>query len=410
MLPRKQFISVSSAVCVIGCGLAEASDLAIQQMVAPGMKWYEELYDSPGHEPEPGTSEMDLLSDLTLKVSTTTLHDSNVGQTPDTAAMPAQGDFMTTLASSVQWARETSKWKLALQGSLGYDQYADLHQFNGLDYSSGALIGYRAGRLELGMRFRQSYDHAVNRFYGAMTDEHFHATALSAVYIVSPKTALVSVWQSSWTEPGSGFGSTERQAANLSALWRYSELLQIGPGIGFTSTTGQRQVERTSLGPTLSAIYKLSEKVDLNSQVGMDYVDYDGGGTDEFLSARIGLKYVMSPLWAFDFSLIRDAEADGSLAGGFRETTAVRLGVVRNIRRATIRVGLGFENSTFSSASGPTPRPPIDYLTGDVSLTFPIIADHLSASLFFRYMDSSSDEVIRDWKTYQVGASLIYQF
>jgi hypothetical protein len=410
VLPNKGTIRTIATGCFLGCGWAGASGLPIQQMVVPSLKWYEDLYDAPGQEAEAETSEAEYLSDLSLKVATAAAYDSNVGQAPDTAALPAQGDFFTTFTPSLRWSRENSVWNVALDGSLGYDQYVDLDQFSGLDYGSAAELGYRAGRLELGANFRQSFDHAVNRFYGAITEEQSYATALSAIYVISPKTALVSVWQSAWTEPGSGFGGTEQQSASFSALWRYSQLLQVGPGLGLTRTSGELQSERTSQGPTLSAVYQLSEKVDLNSQVGMDSVDYGGGGTDEFFSARVGLKYVLNPLWGFDFSLVRDAEADGSLAGGFRETTGMKLGVMRNIRRVTLRVGLGYDATTFVSATDPTPRPPLDYFTGDVSLAFPVMAEQLSGAVFFSYKDSASNEVIRNWESYQIGVSLIYRF
>ncbi|MEP2774892.1 MAG: hypothetical protein ABJQ29_02695 [Luteolibacter sp.] len=397
MLRTKSFIAYH---CILSCGFAAASGLPFQQVVVPILSW----------EDESGATEFGDLTDLTLKMATTVGYDSNVAQRSGTSGSPKEGDFMTSLAPSLKWARKNEISYLQVDGNLGYNQYQDLDQYSGLDSTIGGMAAWRLGRVELGAKLRQSFNQQVNRFYGGLVEEATYGVGFSAIYSLSPKTSLVSMWQTSSTDRDRGFGDTEKQTAVVSAMWRYSELLQIGPGIAYTRNSGEFQRARTSLGPTVSAVYQLSSKVSLNGQMGLDYVEYEGGVSDEFLSARIGIDYRLNELWRFDFSLLRDVDSDGSLIASFRETSGVWAGVTRKIRRASVRLGLGYENSTFVSATGGGARPEIDYLTADAQLTLPIWSDNLSAQLYYRYRSSSSDSMIQNWDAFQTGLSLIYQF
>jgi hypothetical protein len=271
-------------------------------------------------------------------------------------------------------------------------------------------VAYDGGRWDLVSRFRHAYADGVDRYYAASVSQFTYGVGLDGTYDLSPKTSLRASWDSSWTVPDGSFGRTENHVASLSALWRYSALLRFGPGIALKSVSGDLQQRRDSIGPMLSATYKLSRKVSIDGQVGLDITSYEAGGSDEFVSSRITALYELNRLWSFNASFIRAAEADGSIAGGFRETTGFRLGVNRRIRRMSAELGLGYEHSAYPVPDGSAARADVSYLTTDLSLSFPVWPDRATGQVFLRQQHSGSDDVMRDWAAIQVGLSLSFNF
>lgn len=342
--------------------------------------------------------------------STLLMYDSNVGQSPDNAANPAQGSMVATVSPSLQWATENSAWTAGLSISAGYSLNFDNENYNGTDYSAAGSVGYDGGRWNLNGDFRESYNEGQNRYYGATVAQFGHGFGLGGAFILSPKTSLTAGWNSSWTEPDGGFGATESHSVNLAAMWRYSPLLQVGPGIGWTRDSGDTQQGRDSLGPSLKLVYQLSRKVSLSGNLQMQFASYDGGGSDHFMAGGLTAAYVLNQLWAFNLSLNRSANASGAVAEGFQETTGVRLGVSRKLLRATLGLGLGYEHSAYTTASQMEASPDTDYTTADLSLAMPVWKDHATGTVFVRYNDSASNNLTENWSGTQVGCSLNFKF
>lgn len=352
----------------------------------------------------------ELLSGLKLGALTSVFYDSNPGQAPGTDESPEEGSLAFTFSPSLGWRRDDSKWRTELNAKAGYNEYLDGDSYSGGSYALGASAAYDGGRWDLVSRFRHSYSDGVNRYYAASVSQKSYGAGLEATYDLSPKTSVRASWDSSWSVPDGGFGETENHVASLSALWRYSSLLRFGPGIAIRNSTGDLQQSRNSIGPILSAAYQLSKKVSIDGSVGLDFTRYDAGGGDHFVSSRIAAVYELDRLWSFNASFVRAAEADGSLAGGFRETTGIRLGVNRKIRRMSASFGLGYEHSAYPVEDGGVERSDVDYLTADLSLSFPIWADRASGLVFLRQQHSGSDDLTRDWDAMQAGFSLSLNF
>jgi hypothetical protein len=357
-----------------------------------------------------GDEMLELFRGLSLGFGTSLFYDSNVGQSPDTRDFPAQDDFILMLSPSLRWARASSTWNFGLGARGSFGEHFENSDYSSKNYGLDGSIGYRAGRLKLGGSASYAFNEGVNRFYRGVVAESTYGVGLSAAYEMSPKTSLEASFGSSWRQPEGRLGETESQNGNLSAMWRYSSLLRIGPGLSYSRATGEFQLPRTSWGPTLSADYKLSKKVSVNGRVGFDFVDYDGGSSDHAFSTAINASYALSPLTRMSLGLSRGVQADGSVAGAFRESTALRFSVDQKIGRVRAGLGLGYEYSSYSSGSGRSPRSPLDFYTGDLSLSMPFWGDRAAASVFLRYSDSVSDELFQDWSGIQTGVSVNFQF
>ncbi|MEX1114874.1 MAG: outer membrane beta-barrel protein [Akkermansiaceae bacterium] len=356
------------------------------------------------------------LRDFSLSLASSLFYDTNAGQSPDTPEYPVQADLVLMLSPMVQWSRASKDWNFALSANGSYGENFNEDQYNTKNYGFNGSAGYRAGRLSLAGDVSQSFNEGSNRFYGGIVSQMDYGLGLSAAYEINPKTSLTSSFSSSWSQPDDSFGETESRSGNLSAMWRYSSLLRFGPGLGYGSSSGDLQTTRTTWGPTLSADYKLSNKVSLSARGGLDFVSYDGddsgdGGSDHAFSTEINASYALNARCGMSLSLSRGVQADGSLEGSFREGTALRFSVNQKIGgKLTAAVGLGYEHSAYLTDSGMTPRPAVDFYTGDFTLSMPWWGDRASAATFIRYTGSVSDDPLQDWNGLQTGVSINLNF
>lgn len=355
----------------------------------------------------------DLLAGLAISASASSFYDSNLNQSAGTAADPKEDDFVQSLSSSLRWARNSALWNLSL-GMLGSYELplteSDLASFN---YGFNGSAGYQAGRLKLALNLNQSISEGSNRFAAAVVRQLSYGVGLSAAYEYSPKTSLVSTYNTSWSDGGSGVSATGSRSANLSAMWRYSPLLQFGPGVSYSDDGGDSLDDRTTIGPTVSANYQFSRKVSVNGRIGWEFVnggDSSDEGSSPSLSTSIAAAYAMNRFWGFNLSLNRGVEAEGLADAGFRESTALQFSVNRRLGRANAVLGVGYDHTRYLDSAEGGAGEGIDYLNSSLSVSMPFFGDRASATVFLRYNDSISDDPLRNWDGMQTGVSLNYQF
>jgi hypothetical protein len=355
-----------------------------------------------------------LLAGLSLGLATTWSYDSNVNQA-NGRDLRVESDWIFSLAPTVSWETAIRDFTLRLDAAANYDHYASLDDYSGLDYRGGAALEYRGGPLTLGAAVNYGSTLGVDRYAGGLTENRTLGFGFTARYELSPKTALdaalsINDSRSIRQTGGSADNETSRSSFQLGALWQATPLIRLGPGLRTTSASSDNGGDRTTVGPMLRADYLLSEKVDLNSRIGLDFVEFDGGGSDQFTSAAIGLQYRLDGLWSFRFDLSRDVEPDTAIGGGFRESSRWRLGVIRKILTAQLDLGCGFDSSEFSGGAGQAARAATDYLTFDAGLGLPALGDRAFARLFLRYQDQTSDDPRSGWDGFQSGLSFSYRF
>lgn len=355
-----------------------------------------------------------LLQGLGFSLSTTWAYDSNVNQGND-RNLRVESDWILSLAPAVTWETKVRDFTLMLSAGANYDHYASLDAYSGLDYRAGAKLGYQGGPLTLDGAVNYGSTQGVDRYVGGLTENRTFGLQFTATYALSTKTALDASFSTadslSIRQTGAAADSdTSRAEFRFGALWQATPLIRLGPGVRSTLSTTENAGDRVTVGPMIRADYQLSEKVSFDSMIGLDFVEFDGGGSDQFTSGSVGLKYRLDALWAFNLGFSRDVEPDAGIGGGFRESTRWRFGVARKILAAQLDLGVGSESMEFSGGGVGAAREGRDYLTFDASLGMSVLGDRGRARIFVRHQDSSSSDLRDDWSSLQTGLSFSYGF
>lgn len=332
----------------------------------------------------------DLLDGFSLSTTLSGTYDSNPSQGYATPGSTGGGDFFTTLGGGLGYRSTPSDWTFGADYNGSYSEYIEQSELGGYNQSSAAMVAYEVGPLSASLNVGLNFGSGANRYYAAVVDQLSVNYGLSARYRISPKTSLTSSLAQTLTSASGGNSSdTSSFSLNTSALWRYSALTEFGPGVRYTSDTGESG--RTSIGPTLNMNYKLAKKVSMTSQVGMEFAQYqDGGSSDPSLTSSIGLNYKASRLWGMNLSLFRGTQANPTTEGGFNEITSLSLGYTRKIRRASLNLGLSYEtNAAQTTGNGATARPDTSYPNYNSSLSMPLFANKATGSVFFNYRGQS---------------------
>lgn len=340
----------------------------------------------------------DLLDGFSLSATLAGTYDSNPSQgyasTGSTDGVATdEGDFFTTLGGGLGYRSTSSDWTFGADYSGSYNEYFEQSDLSGYNQSSSARVDYEVGPLSASLNVGVNLGSGANRYYAAVVDQLSVNYGLSARYRISPKTSLTSSLAQTLTSASGGNSSdTSSFSLNTSALWRYSALTEFGPGVRYNSDSGES--DRTAVGPTLNMNYKLAKKVSMTSQVGMEFAEYqDGGSSDPSLTTSIGLNYKASRLWGMNLSLYRGTQAHPTTAGGFDEITSLTLGYNRKIRRASLNIGLAYEtNAAQTTGNGATARPDTNYPSYNSSLSMPLFANKATGSVFFNYRGQSGNE------------------
>jgi len=352
-----------------------------------------------------------LLRGLNFGLITSCTYDSNVNQADD-RQIKAEGDWFLSLAPTATWETQIRDFTLQLNAGLNYEQYGSLDDYSGLDYRGGAKLGYQGGPLSLDGSINYGSTQGNDRYTGGLTEERTLGLQFSGRYALSSKTSLEASLSTSDSNSARQTGNapdsdTSQTSFQVAALWQATPLIELGPGIRSTWSTTENAGDRSTVGPMLRLGYRLSGKVDLDSRIGLDFSEIDGGASDESVSAAVGLQYRLDALWNFRFDLSRDVVPETGIGGGFRESTQWRLGVGRKILAAQLDLGVGYEVSTSSGGVGASD---LDYLTFDAGLGMPLFGNRGSGRIFLRHQDNSASDAKRDWSGIQSGLSLSYRF
>lgn len=352
-----------------------------------------------------------LLRDLDIGMITSWTYDSNVNQAND-RQIRAEGDWFLSLAPTATWETRIRDFSLQLNAGLNYEQYGSLDDYSGLDYRGGAKLGYQGGPLSLDGSIDYGSTQGSDRYTGGLTEERLLGLRFSGRYALSSKTSFEASLSSSDSNSARQAGNapdsdTSQTSFQFAALWQATPLIELGPGIRSTWSTTENAGDRSTVGPMLRLGYRLSGKVDLDSRIGLDFSEIDGGASDESVSAAVGLKYRLDALWNFRFDLSRDVVPETGIGGGFRESTQWRLGVARKVLAAQLDLGVGYEVSTSSGGVGASD---LDYFTFDAGVGVPLFGNRGSGRIFLRHQDNSANDANRDWSGIQSGLSLSYRF
>lgn len=201
---------------------------------------------------------------------------------------------------------------------------------------------------------------------------------------------------------------TGGQTLSVDALWAYSSLLKIGPGLRLTERTAGQGESLRSVGPSVNLDYQLTEIVSLNATAAFNWYGGIADGTSgNGLSARLGGSYQASTLWSLGLDIGRDVVASGVRENSFTERTSGRVGFRRKVGRNSVVLGVSFnfDNPVKKQQGFSRTR---DYYSLDLTLSRRVLEEtELSAFVTWRSL-SSEDNGEND--SMVIGISLDHKF
>jgi hypothetical protein len=368
-------------------------------------------YESPGGGYTPLPSK---LKGWTLGISARLTYDSNAKQSPGWPVAPVQDDWIFSLTPSIGYRTVGGEWYTSINASLGWNHYFQTDPSDGYNIGMNLQVGYEGPKLDASLNLSYSFQEGYNRYFNGggrnnnFVSQHNVDLGLSASYRLSSKTSMTGRLSTNALAPtGNQYNNTQSFRGDLGMKWKATGLTDLEGGVSYSQQSGDRQFDRSTIGPYIGVNYRLAAKVALDARVGLDVVSFDGPGSssDMFVPFNLGLTYNASSLWGLNLSVYRDVNADQSTSASYRERLGARLGYHRRIRRAMLNLGASYETNSYNGIAN---RRGDDgtYYSLDTSLSMPVFSDRASASIFVRYSDEDTDNINRSWDGYQIGASI----
>jgi len=370
---------------------------------------------SPGGFPIGASPYGGLLDGLSLSATLSGTYDSNPSRGFGIANDDGEGDFFMTLGGSIGYQTVGGgDWTFGGRYSGSYSEYFDQSDLSGFGQNLSVFATYQGGPLTVTTTAGLNFGSGANRYYESVVDELSLSLGVNARYAYSAITSFTGFASTSFVMPG-GSSHSDTQSYNFggSMLWRYSPLLEFGPGIRIGMETGDSQEDRVTYGPTLTANYKATDMISLSGVIGLDFVDFEDSGTDgPEVSGSLIVSYRPSDIWGMSLAVGSGTQSDPGAFGNFTQTTFIRLGYNRTLPFATWNAGVSFEqsDSEVPERTAAVGRGDRDYFSIDSSLSMPLFADTCTGSLFVRYSDQSASNTNDGFDSFQLGFSISRSF
>ncbi|MFM7182275.1 MAG: hypothetical protein ACKO2G_12530 [Verrucomicrobiales bacterium] len=253
---------------------------------------------------------------------------------------------------------------------------------------------------------------------------------------------------------------------NFAALWQVSPLLELGPGVRATYDERSDGLASNSFGPILRARYKVSNKISFNAQIGAEFHQFDEkepepvippppppqrqiivvpdvvtdpnnpvapapvaqpvvqapaptpeptadpepsftGGASPFITGEIGATWSPTDQWAVNLGVARNASVGSGNGDDFREVFATRGSVTRRFDRSSLTLTGGYqiESPLREQTAGQTSLDR-EFLTVDLSYSFPIWRDRAFATTFVGYRNDQSGNAENSYDGYRAGLAI----
>jgi hypothetical protein len=347
-----------------------------------------------------------------FSVGLSMLYDSNVTQGSPGGVREEESDFLIQPSLDASYQIGAKYWELGGRGSVSRLSYLETEDFNTTIYSLGTYGKYQSNKLTASFDVGFASNGGVNRLAGNFIEQQTFSTNFAARYRFSGKASASLSWNQSLIESNTeGFADTSSTTLGVSAVWRASPLLNIGPGFRYGVRTGSDDEEFVVAGPTLNADYKLSTKVKLRSSIGLDFTDSPYVDKDQLLAWSVSMNYRASSLWGFDLAMIQDTQATLISGGGFDQTSSYRFSYWRKLRRARLQLGLSLEDREPQDSAGTSVGfRDSTYVRYTASLGFPVLREEVDLNLTLGWQDFSAADDSQSWDGFQSGLSLRWNF
>jgi len=322
-------------------------------------------------------------------------------------------DGYILLGGEINFQRKIREFEVELSYYGDYQHYFGKSSLSNDFHEADLAVKYEGAAVDIGLRAGVTRGSGANAYYAALVKQTSWQVGLTGNYQMSALTTIRAGYDytaqdaSARSGGGAAVNDTSGHTLSVDALWAYSSLLKIGPGLRLTERIAEGSGSLKSLGPSVNLDYKLTEIVSLDATAAFNWYEVDsqqrsGSG----FSARVGGVYTPSTLWSVSLSLGQEVVANTSAENSFVERTSCRVGFRRNIGRNSVNLGLScnFDNPLQGSSNGSADR---DFYAIDLSLSREVFEES-EASVFVNWRDLSTEELGGD--SLVVGVSLNHKF
>ena len=322
-------------------------------------------------------------------------------------------DGYILLGGEINFQREIREFEVELSYYGDYQHYFKKGSLSNDFHEADLAVKYAGAAVEIGLRAGVTKGSGANAYYATLVKQTSWQVGLTGNYQVSALTEIRAGYDytaqdaSARLGGGAAVNDTRGHTLSVDALWAYSPLLKIGPGMRLTERIAEASGSLKSLGPSVNLDYELTEIVSLDATAAFNWYEVDsqqrsGNG----FSAKVGGVYAPSTLWSVSLSLGREVVANTSVENAFVERTSCRVGFRRNIGRNSVNLGLScnFDNPLEGSSNGSAER---DFYALDLSLSREVFEES-EASVFVNWRDLSTEEL--GGNSLVVGVSLNHKF
>ncbi len=326
----------------------------------------------------------------------------------------AGSDFYFIVGGEVAYQRRFGDVNLELSYYGDYQQYLRNDMLSNGYHDLHTSLEYGGELASLALALGASNGSGANAYYQSQVEQLSWNVEVEGSYELSSLTSLRGAYDYSERNASARFSGGARvndnqsQTLSLDALWKYSPLLKIGPGLRFAERSGEGADRLRTFGPSVNVDYRLSTLVSLNATATVNWGDYSAGGSPgAFVSSGVGLRWQPSDFWSFDLGMDRDLQASPTFAGGFVESFSGTLGAQRWVGRHTLRMGLSYHRTEQAGGSR-VATGDRDYFTVDLSVARTVFKDS-ELSLFANYRTLTENEGYSS-ESVLVGISLNHNF
>ena len=322
-------------------------------------------------------------------------------------------DGYILLGGEINFQREIREFEVELSYYGDYQHYFNKSSLSNDFHEADLAVKYAGAAVEIGLRAGVTRGSGANAYYASLVKQTSWQVGLTGNYQMSALTEIRAGYDytakeaSARLDGGAAVNDTRGHTLSVDALWAYSSLLKVGPGIRLTERIAEGSGSLKSLGPSVNLDYKLTEIVSLDATAAFNWYEVDleqrsGSG----FSARVGGIYAPSTLWSLSLDLGQEIVANTSAEESFVERTSCRVGFRRNVGRNSVNLGFScnFDNPLQGSSNGSAER---DFYALDLSVSRQVFEDS-EASVFINWRDLSTVELGDD--SLVVGVSLNHKF
>jgi hypothetical protein len=325
------------------------------------------------------------------------IYDDNINTAPNGSPLK-KSDSIYSFTPSVDAAYNSGEdgdtWTFKLDYSPNFQFLASNSNQDNIQQNFSMRAGYKFSRLSLGMSQTFFTLEGGDPNSGERVQRTLFDTTLYAEYEVGEKTSI-DVSTDLGTREVDSAVSFNTLSPNVNTFVNYKWLpkLTLSAGLGASVTYVQDQSNQYSLSPSVRALYDLSDKTKLFSQVGVTYWDY-GSNVPKALNGtfQTGGTYELTPLVSLSFSGSRSQQVSNTIFGQDTINTGGNIGATyKLLHQFGLSMNVGYQNVAYiASLSGQGNGRSDDYIFISPGISYSPL-EYWDLSLNYSYRNNMSN-------------------